>query len=61
MEVKRIRAQKDKKRNVGSMQQKRDRGRKERREESLIIMEYLACKQAHFCNFGVIFVGKLLL
>ena len=51
----------DKKRNVGSMQQKRDRGRKERREESLIIMEYLACKQAHFCKFGVIFVGKLLL
>ena len=35
--------------------------KKERREESLIIMEYLACKQAHFCKFGVIFVGKLLL
>lgn len=29
----------EKKRNVGNMQQKRDRGRKERREESLIIME----------------------
>lgn len=38
-----------------------DERRGERREESLIIMEYLACKQAHFCKFGVIFVGKLLL
>ena len=56
-----LECRRDKKRNVGSMQQKRERGRKERREESLIIMEYLACKQAHFCKFGIIFVGKLLL